>query len=490
MYTSYYRISLCAIITAGASSAALAQLAHDQDHIGHTDRWTAPRSHKLAQFASGIYAPQGQAVLQVIGDSINATNSVQGMQVGYRDRLAVPFNAWVVHADSGNSEIGYTNAQGALASNAIRIPGDYFSSGLRGISPVRARDAVWNGNVAWGGTMSDCYILNFRLSAMPLGNPFASGAIVDARMIMFEGQTQLAGFECSGMRGNSIVQTGLYSRPNPVAGSIIWIDRVAGSGTADAGVRMKSDAVTSESTPGENTQILLGTRFRARISDGVQMQFISHGGWNAVDHVDSTRFTDDALRQYYAATDPPTHIMLWIGQNQTVAESTNFYTHSYQVFKHDVEAIIDRHDRVITELGAPAPRWLVVSQYKTGYDQFHHELMCEGLYAVSQGRENVSFLNLYRLCNGEDFDQTVFLSDGVHPNNAGVLHLASLMNSEFQAALACVADFDRSGFIDLDDFTAFDAAFQAGDDTADVDDTGFVDTDDFTFFVSHFEQGC
>jgi len=54
----------------------------------------------------------------------------------------------------------------------------------------------------------------------------------------------------------------------------------------------------------------------------------------------------------------------------------------------------------------------------------------------------------------------------------------------------CPADFDKSGFVDLDDYIAFVAAFEAGTDDADFDGTGFVDTDDFTAFVLAFQEGC
>lgn len=52
------------------------------------------------------------------------------------------------------------------------------------------------------------------------------------------------------------------------------------------------------------------------------------------------------------------------------------------------------------------------------------------------------------------------------------------------------SDFDGSGFVDTDDFTAFIVAFEAGEDAADFDNSGFVDTDDFTAFVTAFEAGC
>lgn len=485
------RVLVAACALGSLPGVACAQWTHDQQQQGHDGRWSAPRGFKLAAFASGLYNPAGQKVLQVIGDSINATNSVQGMQVGYRDRLEIPFNGWFVHADSGNSEIGYTNAQGTLSTNAIRIPGETFANGLSAISPVRSRDVVWSGNVAWGGTLSDSFVLNFRLVDMPLGNPFGPSSTIDARMVMYEGAGQLAGFEVAGLRGSSTMSTGFYTRPPTVADGITWIDRVIGPASGDAGIRLKSDSTTAESTTGANNLIHLGTRFRARTTDGVQIQFISHGGWTAVDHANPAKFTEQALREYYAATDPPTHCLLWIGQNQTVAESANFTgSHSYAVFKADVEDIIDRHEAVISAMGAPAPVWLLVSQYKTGYDDYHHELMCEGLYAISQERSNVSFLNLYRIAEGSSFNKEIYLSDGVHPNNAGVLHLGGLMNEELKSSLLCPSDYDRSGFVDIDDFNAFVTDFEDGQDTCDVDQSGFVDTNDFDLFVEHFEEGC
>ncbi|HLO42028.1 MAG TPA: DUF4394 domain-containing protein [Phycisphaerales bacterium] len=58
------------------------------------------------------------------------------------------------------------------------------------------------------------------------------------------------------------------------------------------------------------------------------------------------------------------------------------------------------------------------------------------------------------------------------------------------AVVLCAADFDHTGFVDTDDFTAFVGAFEEGDIHADFDGSGFVDTDDFDAFVRAFEEGC
>lgn len=54
----------------------------------------------------------------------------------------------------------------------------------------------------------------------------------------------------------------------------------------------------------------------------------------------------------------------------------------------------------------------------------------------------------------------------------------------------CNADFDLSGFVDIEDFTYFVHAFEAGTDDADFDRSGFVDLEDYTAFVHAFESGC
>ncbi len=72
-------------------------------------------------------------------------------------------------------------------------------------------------------------------------------------------------------------------------------------------------------------------------------------------------------------------------------------------------------------------------------------------------------------------------------SNGGSGELAQLLEI-FHAT--CPADFDGTGFVDTDDFTAFVLAFEAGTDNADFDHSGFVDTDDFTAFVLAFEAGC
>lgn len=54
----------------------------------------------------------------------------------------------------------------------------------------------------------------------------------------------------------------------------------------------------------------------------------------------------------------------------------------------------------------------------------------------------------------------------------------------------CWADYDRSDFVDTDDFTAYVLDFEAGVPQADFDGSGFVDTDDYGYFIQRFIEGC
>jgi hypothetical protein len=93
--------------------------------------------------------------------------------------------------------------------------------------------------------------------------------------------------------------------------------------------------------------------------------------------------------------------------------------------------------------------------------------------------------NLRIFSSGESGAGTIVATGVSSPGGSGELvQLIDIVLS------TCPSDFDGSGFVDTDDFTAFVVAFENGDDSADFDKTGFVDTDDFTAFVLAFEAGC
>ncbi|MCC6427714.1 MAG: hypothetical protein IT435_12950 [Phycisphaerales bacterium] len=96
--------------------------------------------------------------------------------------------------------------------------------------------------------------------------------------------------------------------------------------------------------------------------------------------------------------------------------------------------------------------------------------------------EQVTILTTTGSLNGE-FDQVIQPISGPR---WGVTYLTK----SIVLTAHCGSDFDGSGFVDLDDFITFVAAFEEGTDNADFDGSGFVDLDDFIAFVIAFESGC
>lgn len=115
-------------------------------------------------------------------------------------------------------------------------------------------------------------------------------------------------------------------------------------------------------------------------------------------------------------------------------------------------------------------------------------------FAVSgldvDGSVYLSFTNVDGNANNKAIDNLD--SWAVHSPDGSTISLALEEGRRVKLDLVppCIADFDRSGFVDLDDYIFFVTVFMDGFDAADVDRSGFVDTDDFTFFILAFEAGC
>lgn len=449
-----------------------------------------PPSFRLAAFSSKLYNPQQQHVLEVLGDSINATNSSDRMQVGYRDQFDIPFNGWVVHADNGNSDIGYTSAQSAPLGDVVREPNWYSYCGPTSFTPLRYRDTIWIENPPSGVTLVQSAVNTPNLAAMRRGDPFSGEHALSARLIAFGSPCEYAGFTVRGCRGEAVCSSATYTGPDVPENSLFVVDCSIAPGPGLPSLRILADDQTALSADRQNGLITVGTRFRSEELPGTQMQFLAHSGWRTTDHVSPVRFSDAALAQFYVATDPPTHVVLWIGQNLSTPESTGFSAGDPSVYRSNVRAIMDRHNAVIGSLGAPPPRWLLVSQYKTGYSDAYHQMMAQAQYELAQADPRVSTLNLYRLAGGDAFDGSAYLSDGIHPNAAGVTYLASLMNSAMLASSGCTGDFDGDGFVAGEDFDGFASVFIAGQILADFNEDGFVTGEDFDAFVMAFDTGC
>jgi hypothetical protein len=478
------RLSSVFVWLAAAATALSTAPAAAQSYRGQLE-------HRLAEFAQQIYYPVGSKRLTVIGDSINATNTPNRMSAGYRDAWHVPWNGWVVHADSGAADMGYLNSQNLGSGYAVVWdPGEVTGGGQIHISPVRMRESNYAKPPVPGTLLNDGMLLSSSTSRFPAGDLFTHSHVT-ARVLFYQGTNTLPYVNIRGVRGSiTAVERTVYRATGP-ADRIVAHDLDLGVLSGSPRIQIYAAAGVPPTRVWDFWRVdVLGVVYRSSTPSGVQMSCISHGGWRTTDHVSPYKFSDKSLREYYAAIGAPTHMMLWLGQNQTNQEANDLVAGINTSYKNNLRAVMNRHEAAIAALGQPAPRWLLVSQFKTGYDPPVHELMAQTMYELSLENPRVSFLNLYELAGGQSFDNDAYTTDGIHPNLAGSVHLATLMDGLMRAAVRCPADLDASGFVDHDDLTLFLVLFEAGDAQADIDSSGFVDNDDRDAFNTAYEAGC
>ncbi|HLO42459.1 MAG TPA: GC-type dockerin domain-anchored protein [Phycisphaerales bacterium] len=114
--------------------------------------------------------------------------------------------------------------------------------------------------------------------------------------------------------------------------------------------------------------------------------------------------------------------------------------------------------------------------------EFRRDEKGELVHKAISGFDGMKFNGIFRLAQSRDDTPAAFknvIEPTVEPPAEGPENVPD-----------CEADYDGSGFVDTDDFTAFVMDFEQGLLRSDVDYTGFVDTDDFTAFVTAFEKGC
>lgn len=394
------------------------------DYTSTPDSINSPYSYKLKEFAQDLYFPTGQVNLYVVGDSINATNVPNRMHVGYRNQWDVAWNSWLVHTDSGSSDNGFINGQNAL-SNDIRVPGDMYNNGVLDLAPVRGRDLVY-GAISNGLTLSDGALINS--ANFKLGNPFTSSLTLS--LLYYQGPNSLTSFTLQGTRNLNTVSTVSGFSPQGSGLQSAHISVPVGSGFP--GLRLINTGVT----PSNNQLVILGVRYRNNNPNGVQFGHIAHGGWKITDHL--LRYGSNTLKEYFDVGGYPTHIIIWLGQNQSTEESNSFGLGSGIVFQNNLDQLVQKYSTVTYNNTGTMPKILLVSQYQTGYFPKTHRLLARAEHNLSRKYPNVSFLNNYRVLGSENFDKNLYLSDGVHPNLLGSNWIASEMNKEMRASLGLI----------------------------------------------------
>lgn len=407
-------------------------------------------SFKLSTFFSDLINPSGQKVLQFLGDSINAVNTADRMQDGYRECWSIPWNGYVQGVDS-TTFWGYANRQGTMSLNATISPlapnyGGTAATVLTDVSgkmPLRWAETVWSVNPTVQG---DNYALAAGYTRMAGRNSwmFRNSATVNAKALFYENARLFTSFNVRGRRNTTNQNVVAYTKPGSPSNGIVGVEVSCGvHATQDPNLII--NGFTGFSSGTIDAIPYLGTRFRSTDPDGVQYQAISHGGFTTGDHITTNSWSDAALEQWYTQVGVPTHIVLWLGQNTNPGTyglseqgANSLDTGHGTNYKANLLAIIARHEARIAAIGGASPKWLLVTQYKTGYNQTYYDTMAAVHQQISNETPNVSWVNLYELAGGYAMDITTSfaLSDGVHPTASGARYFAGLIFKEAQRSIA------------------------------------------------------
>jgi len=397
--------------------------------------YSAPTSYNLAAFAGGLVSPTGQKVFQVLGDSINNAASTNSL---YPSNLALPFQWNGFFQVMFNSVLlGYANHNSSnIGLSEYITPGGTAGtrSGSSSFWPTTWHEGTWTANpagnyygdqFAWFKAPSTNIPIIERM-APQLTLPFLRDDTynVTARGLVYTIARSIA---ADLTPGSQRVGTDTGSISSVASGSAVvksgsppayqYGEASCGSGAVDANANSWYDnsfpgfrwstAAGAISAGVTDCLIQLGTRFLNNNPNGVLYNApFSVGGWTLGDHVNTTKVTDAALSAYYSNVGVPTHMWVHLGQNPVAGDYTNLDGGSLSSFKTNVNAVIDRHDAIITALGQPAPRWCLVSQYATSpggvANSFaFHDNMAKAHLEIALARGGrFSTLNLFRLMNG------------------------------------------------------------------------------------------
>ena len=474
----------------------------------------------LAPIAAALADSARRTEILVIGDSINNPGKTDNLQTGFiRQWRPGHWRSWQPPiAGNGVARFSHLSA-GAVADLAVLVPGNHqdapAGAPLGGItSTVR-----WLHPFPGGPTFARLYESGIHPAAWQVGG--------------FRDRDELQRF---GLAGTVDLHFEYLALPDR-AGSA-W-ELAAGStsqsslGTPEVRFERADDwgllesTVSIEPSPGPVLFPLRGAWFHPdaqypddvhlfargiRFEDGshpggLGISYVGYGGWafenhayplgdsrnsqrmrvdgdgNATDPFEAG-YSDEALRQVVSVRRPNLY-MVMLGANNASDADMSMLAEAEDLIAR-IRQVHDAASKEAPELD-DSPRILLVSMFDLISDTPMSEVdpdwlrtLADHLASIAVAEDDVSFVDLHQMVRTElgaweDWNET-FLSDGVHPNEAGADRFASMIWDAISAS-RCTADFDGDGFVGGKDLGRWLTEFGPTElpSIADIDGDGLVD---------------
>lgn len=372
-------------------------------------------------FAIADQIIHGDAHLMVIGDSIQGSYMLGDyLKYWQVDRvvgqvIGPNFAGGVGNTNSGGEIFSLT--PGYVQSN-IRYTPDQVAPDYNGISPGATQHITFKSQSFAAGTDS----LNQRFfSAWMNGNQanyyaggswlYANNGNVNIDILTYNNPNGVTGAEAvvrvlspnqEALGRYSISTNAAVAQPG-----ITSIQVHSDNATAASGLNIDFGMPGGSSTTAGQNFILSGIRISTG-QTGFQLANVSQGS-KTIDHfLSKDTVTDENLAAYIAGTDSNI-AYIWLGQNGNFAAD---------VYKTKIEQLIDRLKTARSDM-----QFVLVSTHDTGNAQLLGAY-ADALSEIAESRNDTLFLNLFESAGNYAYLNANYLSDHVHPSQAGQEYFA------------------------------------------------------------------
>jgi lysophospholipase L1-like esterase len=494
--------SLCAI--AGAASA---------------QSEPASRSYNLYPIASFLSEGDGRHILAV-GDSINSDDVNNRMAQGRARTWPVNWSSWTTPAASTSNWGGFhlTHGPTGLVHTLTPTPTTGGSpipiaNGETGAHARYVNDISCWADLADGVIMTQTVLEHARLRSEWRNGDWIAGKHLRGRLVFRNDGAQGFPFSLWAWR-HGLLETLDVTPSGPTA----WVFAELCFGVTPADYTDHRMLLLTRSGIDETGGVLtlLAAHWYTPSEPGHGYTPMGVAGWKSSDWASTSLLADQALREYLATLRNPNTLFLQIGANDAASHVPK------EVYETNVRGILSRFYQAYLSNGGNEPEFhvVLVSNYDLGTTRTAFlndyattlEAIATNPPAGLDGR--VATLNMFRIVNEKHGPhaawQAGYLSDGVHPNLAGVDEFAGLEWDEISRQIhpggnPCYANCDGSTtapILNVEDFSCFINRFAEAQSLpheqqlahyANCDGSTtppVLNVEDFSCFINRFAAGC
>lgn len=364
----------------------------------------------------------GPAVVCVEGDSIWSPNTPRlqyGVAKKWRPRR------WVGWHNAGSSELFDASLNAAsgdrtVTDTNVTVDGAWY--GGQTVAPIDVRKMEWTGNEGDGSGIFRVVFNSTALGVFPDGD-WTSNVAMKGKAIWWANPDSLPTATFRGRRSDDSTlntNTGVAVTAGVAQYGSYEVDIPAGVNGVVGYPSMDIILTAGANETGKNWYPIAFRLYRSGVV-GTEFNCLgSIGGADLAFHINPAVCSDAMRQQYYAAIGSPNLFIIPIGTNGTVA-------------KADLLTLIQNRRAIMANLGVK-PYFLLLPPYDTNRGAAYHQGVSQVMYELSCEHSDVAFIDQYQVAGPFATLDALYLSDSVHPTEAGAAYFAEVLWTQIAAA--------------------------------------------------------